>query len=117
MKKEQVIKRVQESAGSLFTKDDVINLINEIEATEINIDFDELVERIDAIIDDADDSEIEVNSRRCEFRIESGNEIYIDEVSFETDSWKDGIKHEIGELIEATQRGEACQSESEEVEA
>ena len=113
MKKEEVINKVNESAGSLFTKEDVLKLILSIEETKTNIDLNELTERIEAIIDEADDSEIEVNSRRCEFRIENGNEIYLDEVSFETDSWKDGSKHEITQLIEATERGEACQLEEE----
>jgi hypothetical protein len=113
MKKEEVINKVNESAGSLFTKEDVLKLILSIEETKTNIDLNELTERIEAIIDEADDSEIEINSRRCEFRIENGNEIYLDEVSFETDSWKDGIKHEITQLIEATERGEACQLEEE----
>jgi hypothetical protein len=104
MKKEDVIKRVNESAGSLFTKEDVINLINQVEGEASGIDLSELQDRIDAIIDDADTSDIEVNHHNCEFRVRNGNEIQIDEVDFDTDSFKSNIKHDIGELLESMQR-------------
>jgi hypothetical protein len=112
MTKEQVISKVNESAGSLFTKEDVIRLIESIEGTT-NIDFEELTNRLEAIVDDADNDGIEVNSRRCEFSICNGNEIEIDSVHFETEDWKSSINHEIRQLIEATERGEACQLEEE----
>jgi len=112
MKKEEVINKVNESAGSLFTKEDVIRLIESIEGTTA-IDFEELTNRLEAIVDDADNDGIEVNSRRCEFNICNGNEIEIDSVHFETEDWKSSINHEIRQLIEATERGEACQLEEE----
>lgn len=112
MTKEQVINKVNESAGSLFTKEDVIKLIESIEGTT-NIDFDELANRLEAIVDEADNEGIEVNSRRCEFSISNGNEIEIEDVHFETEEWKSNINHDIRQLIEATERGEACQLEAE----
>jgi len=112
MTKEQVISKVNESAGSLFTKEDVIRLIESIEGTT-KIDFEELANRLESIVDDADNDGIEVNSRRCEFNICNGNEIEIDSVHFETEDWKSSINHEIRQLIEATERGEACQLEEE----
>jgi hypothetical protein len=114
MKKADVISKVNESAGSLFTKEDVIKLIESIEEGTNKINFEELTERLEAIVDDADNDGIEVNSRRCEFSISNGNEIEIDEVHFETEDWKIGINHDIRQLIEATERGEACQLEEEE---
>jgi len=112
MTKEQVISKVNESAGSLFTKEDVIRLIESIEGTT-KIDFEELANRLESIVDDADNEGIEVNSRRCEFNICNGNEIEIDSVHFETEDWKSSINHEIRQLVEATERGEACQLEEE----
>jgi hypothetical protein len=112
MTKEQVISKVNESAGSLFTKEDVIKLIESIEGTT-KIDFEELANRLESIVDDADNEGIEVNSRRCEFNICNGNEIEIDSVHFETEDWKSSINHEIRQLVEATERGEACQLEEE----
>lgn len=118
MTKAEMIKKVDESMGSLFTKEDVIFIINQIEENQnqSKIDFEELTNRIESIIDDADTSDIEINSRRCTFEINNGNEIAIEDVEYDVDSYVSNIKHEIGELIEAAQRGEACQSE-EEVEA
>ncbi len=46
MTKEQVISKVNESAGSLFTKEDVIRLIESIEGTTA-IDFEELANRLE----------------------------------------------------------------------
>ena len=115
MTKAEMITKVNESMGSLFTKDDVINVINLLsDATPSKINFEELTERLEAIIDDADNDGIEVNSRRCEFSISNGNEIEIEEVHFETEDWKSNINHDIRQLIEATERGEACQLEEEE---
>jgi hypothetical protein len=117
MKKEEMIKKVNESLGSLFTKDDVINVINLLSReTPSKIDFEELTERLEAIVDEADNSDIEVNQGRCEFSITNGNEIEIEDVSYDTDSFKININHDIRQLIEATQRGEACQLEEAEEE-
>ena len=116
MKKEEMIKKVNESLGSLFTKDDVINVINLLsDETPSKINFEDLTERLEAIVDDADNSDIEINQHRCEFSITNGNEIEIEEVSYDTDSFKSNINHEIRQLIEATERGEACQLEEEEI--
>lgn len=114
MQKQEIIELVNQSAGSLFTKEDVINLINKFDETpKSTIDFEELKDRIEAIIDDADDNDIEVNARRCEFTIVNGNEIEIEDVNFETDAFKGNIQHDICELINSVERGEACQLEEE----
>lgn len=95
----EAITKVNESAGSLFTKQDVINLITEIVPSTINLDT--LQDRINAIIDDADDNEITFENDRCEFSIRSGNEIQLDDIYYETESFKDGIKYNIGQLMES----------------
>ena len=116
MTKAEMITKVNESMGSLFTKDDVINVINLLsDATPSKINFEELTERLEAIVDDADNSDIEINQGRCEFSIANGNEIEIEDVSYDTDSFKLNINHDIRQLIEATERGEACQLEEEEI--
>lgn len=112
MTKQEMIKKVDESMGSLFTKDDVIFIINQLtDEAPSKINFDELVGRLEAIVDDADDSDIEVNNHRCEFTIRNGNEIEVEEVSLDTESFKSNINHEIRELIGSVQEGEACQFE------
>ena len=117
MKKAEMIKKVEESMGTLFTKDDVIFIINQLTDEAPNkINFDELVGRLEAIVDDADDSDIEVNKHRCEFTISNGNEIEIDEVNLDTENFKSNINHEIRELIGSVMEGEACQFEETEEE-
>lgn len=117
MTKVEMIKKVEESMGTLFTKDDVIFIINQLtDEAPSKIDFEELIGRLEAIVDDADDSDIEVNKHRCEFSISNGNEIEIDEVRFDTEDFKNNINHEIRQLIEAVQEGEACQFEEAEAE-
>ena len=108
MTKAEAIQKVNDSAGSLFTKQDVINLINEIESEKSKIDLDDLYNRIESIIDDANTSDIELDSDNCSFEIERGNRITIEEAKFDTDTYTDSIKHDIRELISATERGEAC---------
>lgn len=118
MTKQEMIKKVNESMGSLFTKEDVISVINQLsDEAPSKINFEELIGRLQAIIDDADDSDIEVNNRRCEFSISNGNEIEIEELKLDTDSFKGNINHDIRELIDSVEQGEACQlEEAEEVE-
>jgi hypothetical protein len=114
MQKQEIIELVNQSAGSLFTKEDVINLLNKFEETpKSNINFEELKDRIEAIIDEADDEDIEVNTNRCEFYIQNGNEIQVEDIKFETDTFRGGIQHDICELINSVERGEACQVEEE----
>lgn len=111
MKKAEMIKKVEESMGTLFTKDDVIFIINQLDDSTSKINFGELIGRLEAIVDDADDSDIEVVKHRCEFSISNGNEIEIDEVSLDTEDFKSSINHDIRQLIESVQEGEACQLE------
>lgn len=117
MTKAEMIKKVEESMGTLFTKDDVIFIINQLtDEAPSKINFEELIGRLEAIVDDADDSDIEVAKHRCEFTIRNGNEIEIDEVNLDTEEFKSGINHEIRQLIESVQEGEACQLEQAEAE-
>lgn len=117
MTKQEMIKKVNESMGSLFTKEDVIFIINQLsDETPSKIDFEELIGRLEAIVDNADDEEIEVNNRRCEFSISNGNEIEIEELKLDTEDFKSSINHDIRQLIESVQEGEACQLEEAEAE-
>ena len=87
MTKENVIQKVQDSLGSLFTKDDVINCINMVEAPKVETqptDFQAVLNLIkDRIIDaidgyDFDDaSNIEISNES--FEISYGNTIRLDD--------------------------------------
>ena len=110
MKKEEVIVKVQESLGSLFTKDDVVNCLNMVEAPKVEetknyaIDGDELIQRIkDGLtkvmdeIDFNDSDNFEITD--CEFSINRGNEVELD--SFEVYGYqlKDLVRSEIQDFL------------------
>ena len=98
MKKNEVIKLVNESAGSLFTKEDVINLVNKVESGS-SVDLEELCDRVLAIVENADTDEIEIDNYNTEFRIRNNNEIQIDAAKYDTDDYVNSIKHDIRELF------------------
>ena len=103
MTKENVIQKVQDSLGSLFTKDDVINCINMVEAPKVETqptDFQAVLNLIkDRIIDaidgyDFDDaSNIEISNES--FEISYGNTIRLDD--FEVNGYEQ--KRNILDLI------------------
>lgn len=101
MTKLEVIKKVNESAGSLFTKQDVINLVNGLEVSGINLET--FKERVLAILDDSDTSAIEVDQNNCSFEIRNGNEIKIEDIELDTDDYIRNIKHDIEELFDSMQ--------------
>ena len=107
MTKVEVIKKVNESAGSLFTKQDVISLVNELELNVSGVDLETFKDRVLAIIDDADTDTIEIDQSNCNFEIRNGNEIRIEDVSFDAEDYTDGIKHDIEQLFESMQQEEA----------
>lgn len=105
MKKQDVINLVEQSAGSLFTKEDVINLINKVEG-ENSVNFDELRGRIIAIVEDADASDIEIIRFNTTFRITNGNEIEVDDADFDASTYVNAITHDIEELFVSIQNEE-----------
>lgn len=111
MKKNEVIKLVNESAGSLFTKEDVINLINKVE-NEGSVNLEELCDRVLAIVEDADTSDIEIDNYNTEFRIRNNNEIEIDDAKYDTDNYVNAIKHDIRELFASVEERDTEYEES-----
>ena len=110
MTKQEVISQVQSSLGSLFTKDDVVNCLNMVEAPKVEetknyaIDGDELIQRIkDGLtkvmdeIDFNDSDNFEITD--CEFSINRGNEVELE--SFEVYGYqlKDLVRSEIQDFL------------------
>jgi hypothetical protein len=110
MTKLEVIKKVNESAGSLFTKQDVINLVNGLEVS--GVDLETFKDRVLAIIDDGDTDRIDVDHSNCDFEIRNGNEIRIESVSFDAEEYIDGIKHDIEQLFDSMQEEETEEDET-----
>ena len=97
MKREEAINKVNEGIGSIYTKEDVINLINQIEDTQVeapSFDGEPIVkavmdtwkEDVQEIFDDLYsniNSEAIINKDECEFEFEMGNKVVLYEVSFD----------------------------------
>ena len=108
MKKQEVISQVQNSLGSLFTKDDVVNCLNmvseETKAEVVQTDVDSLFSRIqngltkvmDEIdFNDSDNFEID----NIEFDIRYGNQIELDSYEIYANQLKDLVRDEIAEFL------------------
>lgn len=98
MKKQEAIELVNKGIGSIYSKEDVINLINQIDDTQAetpSFDGQEIVKSVmdvwhDKVHDIFHDLASEINSNdivdmnECEFYLEHDNRIVLNEVSFET---------------------------------
>jgi hypothetical protein len=114
MKKQEVIARVQDSLGSLFTKDDVINCLNMVveekpKVEETKADFEAILNliknRIEETIDNFDFNDSDnFDITEFEFDIRYGNQIEVD--SYEVDARQqksnllDAISEAFDELVE-----------------
>ena len=94
MKKEELIAKVQDSLGSLFTKDDVVNCLNMVveekpKVEETKADFEAILNliknRIEETIDNFDFNDSDnFDITEFEFDIRYGNQIEVD--SYEVDA-------------------------------
>ena len=96
MKKQEAIELVNKGIGSIYSKEDVINLINQIEDTQVetpSFDGEPIVKAVmDMWNQNVQDifnnlysninSEAIINKNDCEFDFENGNEVVLYEVSF-----------------------------------
>ena len=122
MTKQEAINRVNEGVGSIYTKEDVTNLINQIEETKVETTDEPQGLRGDIIryisnnwVDVAEifgelqmelTSDTIVQMGECEFTLEYGNKIELSEVSFDEyeiesklDNCKDALKEWVGATI------------------
>jgi len=121
MTKQEAINRVNEGVGSIYTKEDVTNLINQIEETKVETTDEPQGLRGDIIrfisnnwVDVADifgELQMELTSNtivqmdECEFSLEYGNKIELSDVSFdeyEIESKLDNCKEALKEWVLAT---------------
>ena len=106
MKKENVLQSVQNSVSSIFTKDDVINLINSIEQEqqtnhvyEMIKKLQDLQERITYNLQNLNSDEV-VDYDSVEFSISYNNRIEVDCMNINVDNLTEIVENNIGELIE-----------------
>lgn len=121
MTKQEAINRVNEGVGSIYTKEDVTNLINQIEETKVETTDEpqglrgDIIRYLSEQWEDCaeifgelqmklmDDSIVEMDN--CTFTLEHDNKIELSEVSFdeyEIESKLDNCKEALKEWVGAT---------------
>lgn len=102
MKKELVLQSVQNSVSSIFSKEDVINLINSIEGGGRVITTDDITRAIDETI-----SWIENNSDRlidedsAEFELDYNNRISLVNVNIDVEEIREALENNFMDFGEA----------------
>lgn len=99
MNKDQAISKVNESVASLFTKEDVIKLIEGIE-TEGGLDFDinALIEHVQETIINLNDFDI-VDTDSAEFSLD-GSTIQLDSINIDNHNIECSIEDSIREFFD-----------------
>lgn len=116
MKREEAINKVNEGIGSIYTKEDVINLINQIEDTQVeapSFDGEPIVKAVmDTWKEDVQEifnnlygnikSDTIINKDDCEFDFEDGNRVVLYDVSFneyEIEDYIDRCRDAVQEFV------------------
>ena len=104
MKKELVLQSVENSVSSIFSKEDVINLINSVDGGGRKITTNDIQRAIDQTIDwlENNSSQI-VNCDNAEFEIEWGNRILCTEVPINFDEIREALEYNFMDFGEAEQ--------------
>jgi len=99
--KENAIASVQSSVSSIFSKEDVINLINMIEGGRV-ITVTEIGAAIDELVDSLENNEDEmVDTDSVEFSIGNYNRIEVDRVRINFDYIREALENTFMDLGEA----------------
>ena len=115
MTKEFVLQLVENSASSIFSREDVIKLINSVEGGGRKISVNDIERAIDQTI-----SWIENNSRdvvdceNAEFEIEWGNKIVCNDVPINVDEIREALENNFMDFGEADDLVELERSNDEE---
>ena len=107
---QETVASVQNAPGSMYTREDVISLLNKIEVTEsvtkINpltqFQIESLCDKItDAIRENAENLDSDcVDKDSAEFSMNYNNCVELDSVGFDSDSVADAVVDGIGDVIE-----------------
>jgi len=105
--KENVIAQVQSSVSSIFSKEDVINLINSVEGGGRTITVTEIGAAIDRLVDSLENNEEElVDTDSVEFSINYDNRIEVDRVRVNFDYIREALENTFMDLGEAEEEVE-----------
>jgi replication initiation and membrane attachment protein DnaB len=101
MKKQDVLNRVLNSESSIFSKDDVVRLIEMVEGDGKSITVSDIGAALDSAMNEINRNSDEViDKSSAEFDI-NGNEIYISDISFDMDFIRDTLEEYLMPLGEA----------------
>ena len=100
--KENVIIAVQNSVSSIFSKEDVINLINSIEGGGRVISVDDIQRAIDNVISWADNNESDVvDFDSVEFELSYDNRIEVSNVPLQLEHLREALENNFMDFGEA----------------
>ena len=110
MTKQEAINTINASFPSIWSKDDVLQLINKIDENEVDesnfvgfVDKDKLTKKIREAVDNAisgmnTDEIVDVST--CEFSIRNGNEVELDSVDVNSSNIIDTVIADVEEAID-----------------
>jgi predicted RNase H-like HicB family nuclease len=103
MTKQQAIDTINASFPSIWSKDDVLQLINKIDEGEGSIDREKLLEKIkeavESGIEGMSNDEI-VDKSECDFDVRNGNEIVLDSFGINTSDIVDNVMSDVENAID-----------------
>lgn len=99
--KENAIASVQSSVSSIFSKEDVINLINSIEGSSRRVTTNDIQRAIDETISWLENSREIVDLENAEFELVWGNKIECTEVPINFDEIREALENNFMDFGEA----------------
>lgn len=104
---QEAISAVGSAYPSLFTKEDVIKLLNDIKIESSNsaggFDIEELVEAVDRTFTNYDTSDM-VDNESVELSIDYNNRIVVEGINVDTDDLQDRVTDTVREFFDKKQR-------------
>ena len=102
MKKEFVLQLVENSASSIFSREDVIKLINSVEGGGRVISVDDIERAIDKVISWADNNESDVvDFDSVEFELSYDNRIEVSNVPLQLENLREALENNFMDFGEA----------------
>ena len=115
MKKEFVLQLVENSASSIFTREDVIKLINSVEGGGRKISVDDIERAIENVISWADNNESDVvDFDSVEFELAYNNKIEVTNVPLQLENLREALENNFMDFGEADDLVELERSNDEE---
>ena len=102
MKKEFVLQLVENSASSIFSREDVIKLINSVEGGGRVVSVDDIQRAIDNVISWADNNESDVvDFDSVEFELAYNNKIEVTNVPLQLENLREALENNFMDFGEA----------------